>query len=181
MTSIGDEAIEFADEGDESASSGASWKILIVDDDRSVHAVIKLALAGLKIDGRGLEFLDAYDGREACRIVRDDDGIALILLDLSMEGERSGLEAARLIRETIGDRRVRIVLCTGDLEPVLRAGTIEQLDLSECWQKSDLTARRLSAIVNAAIGGYGGREASRRSGKRPKTVTLACVPMSATV
>jgi hypothetical protein len=85
-----------------------------------------------------------------------------------MERARSGLEAAALIRETIGDQRVRIVLCTGNRQPVLRAGTMEHLDLSECWQKSDLTARRLAAIVTAAIGDYRAGE----GGGHPHLATL---------
>jgi CheY-like chemotaxis protein len=154
MTPRGERKLRFAAEKRANHPDGAPWKVLIADDDPSVHAVIKLALSEFSIHGHKLEFHDAFAAREACRIVREEHDIVLVLLDLAMERERSGLEAAALIRETIGDLRVRIVLCTGNLQPVLRAGTMEQLDLSECWRKSDLTARHLAAIVTAAIGHY---------------------------
>jgi len=160
----GGEFNQFADD-----APSAPWKVLIADDDPAVHDVIKLALSDVEFHGQPLEFRDAYAARDACRIVREEDDIALVLLDLAMERERSGLEAAALIRETIGNQRVRIVLCTGNLQPVLRAGTMEQLDLSECWQKSDLTARRLAEIVATAVEGY---RAGKRGGQGLVATTL---------
>jgi len=45
-----DDAIEFASEPSADPSSGApAWKILIADDDKAVHAVVRLALANLTV------------------------------------------------------------------------------------------------------------------------------------
>lgn len=167
------DAIAFASEAPEGESGSAlAWKILIADDDKSVHSVIRLALEGVTVAGRPLEFRDAYDGQEACRAVSANDEIALVLMDLAMEHERSGLAAARVIRGPMGNSRVRIVLCTGGIEPALRAGTMEQLGLEACWQKTELTAHNLAVIVQAAINGYGARPASGRSAGRYVTGTF---------
>jgi len=175
MTPSGDGAIEFASEPGAESGGALAWKILIADDDRAVHAVMRLALADVTVGGRALEFRDAYGGGEACRILRDDIDIALVLMDLVMEGERSGIEAARAIRGPLGNARVRIVLCTGDIQTELRAGTMAELDLTECWQKTELTARRLSAIVHNALGRYGASAAPRQGSRRATTGTFPCM------
>lgn len=175
----GDDAIEFANEPNRDASGASAWKILIADDDKAVHAVVRLALANLTVAGRPMQFRDAYHGEQACRVLSGDADIALVLMDLAMEGERSGLEAARVIREAMGNRRVRIVLCTGEIEPALRAGTMAQLDLNDCWQKTELTAHNLAAIVQAAIKTYGARPESNRSARRYVTGTFQRVPTAA--
>jgi CheY-like chemotaxis protein len=174
-----DDAIEFASEPNADTSSGApAWKILIADDDKAVHSVVRLALANLTVARRPMQFRDAYHGEEVCRVLSGDADIALILMDLAMEGPRSGLEAARVIREAMGNRRVRIVLCTGEIEPELRAGTMAQLDLNDCWQKTELTAHNLAAIVQAALRTYGARPESNRSACRYVTGTFQHVPLS---
>lgn len=173
-----DDAIEFASEGPGDASDGPpAWKILIADDDEAVHAVVRLALADVTIAGRRLQFRTARGGQEACRAIGGEEDIAVILMDLTMEHERSGLEAARVIRGPMGNSRVRIVLCTGQIEPELRAGTLQQLDLAACWQKTELTAHNLAAIVQAAIRSYGARPEPARSTRRYATGMFQRVPL----
>lgn len=176
MTPSGDGGIDFADDVRAPESEAPAWKILIADDNRSVHEVLRLALGALTVAGRWLEFRDAYDGEQACRHVYEDAEIALVLMDLTMGGERGGIEAAQAIRGQIGNRRIRIVLCTGDLEPALRPGTVEQLDLSACWQKTDLTARRLRTIVESALERYAASSAPTSGPVRVKTGTFRRLP-----
>ena len=42
----------------------AEWKILIVDDDKFVHEVTRMALANFEFDGRGLKFINAFSAAE---------------------------------------------------------------------------------------------------------------------
>jgi len=146
------ETVEFIESG-KSADSAPAWKVLIADDDADMHKVVTQALDKLTIAGRPVQVCHAYDGKEACRMLDQDHDIALVLLDLAMENQDAGLEAARTIRRTQGNQRVRIVVCSGNLAPALRAG-IATLGLSECWPKAALTAERLTGIVKAAIGSY---------------------------
>ena len=56
----------FAEEPEEVVHiSRGSWKVLIVDDEPEVHAVTKLALSDFSFQGKHLEFISAYSGREA--------------------------------------------------------------------------------------------------------------------
>src|SRR5690554_1186340 len=58
------------------------WRVLIADDDREIHTVTKLALSGILIEGRPLEFLNAYSAEETIEILRNENDIAVVLLDV---------------------------------------------------------------------------------------------------
>lgn len=70
-------------------------KILVVDDDREIAALISDALAD-----EGFATVLAYDGEEALQRVADQKEIALIILDIMMP-KADGLEVCRKIRDMI--------------------------------------------------------------------------------
>lgn len=70
-------------------------KILVVDDDREIAALISDALSD-----EGFETFIARDGEEALRLISTDREIALILLDIMMP-KTDGLEVCRRIRENV--------------------------------------------------------------------------------
>lgn len=72
--------------------SDNNWKLLIVDDEESVHAVTKLALADFEYDGRGLDYFHAYSGEEARERLKEIPDVAVILLDVVMETDDAGLQ-----------------------------------------------------------------------------------------
>lgn len=63
------------------------WRVLIADDDHEVHAVTKLTLADIVIEGRGIEFLSTYSAKETIETLRQEQDIAVVLLDVVMESE----------------------------------------------------------------------------------------------
>lgn len=68
-----------------------TWKVLIVDDDPEIHSVTQLALSDLVVLGRHLEYLHAYSGQDACKLIAEHDDIVLVLLDVVMESDDAGL------------------------------------------------------------------------------------------
>jgi CheY-like chemotaxis protein len=66
-----------------------NWKILIVDDESSVHDVTRLALNGFVYESKGLEFLHAYSGIEAIKVMENHNDIALVIVDVVMEKEHA--------------------------------------------------------------------------------------------
>jgi len=61
------------------------WKVMLVDDEEDIHAVLRLALADVRVDARTLQLLEAKSSEEAkTRLVEHPD-TALILLDVVME------------------------------------------------------------------------------------------------
>ncbi|HTU78230.1 MAG TPA: hypothetical protein VMF09_05665, partial [Solirubrobacteraceae bacterium] len=58
------------EESDERRSATAPWRVLIVDDDESVHSISRVVLADVRFRGRGVEILSAYSGRQAAAVLR---------------------------------------------------------------------------------------------------------------
>ena len=114
---LDDDILLFAEEDDLTLPSGTSpqpcWKVLIVDDDRDVHEATELALRTVRILERPLHFLHAYSAAEALDILARKQDIAVILLDVVMERDDAGLQLVRYIRETLGNKMIRIILRTG--------------------------------------------------------------------
>ncbi len=115
-TGEGEESLVFLSEQDDDESirgSAAPWKILIADDDTTVHDTTVLALSGVKILGRPLEFLHAFSAKEAKEVALNHPDTALILLDVVMETVDAGLRLVQVLREELARNNLRIVLRTG--------------------------------------------------------------------
>ena len=88
-----DDELSFADESDEvsnAASKKETWKILIVDDEHSIHDVTKLALGGFEFADKELEFISAFSGEEAKTKILQHPDTAVVLLDVVMENDHAG-------------------------------------------------------------------------------------------
>ena len=127
------------------------WKLLIVDDEPEMHGVTRMALSGLRFAGRGLQFLSAHSGSEACQMLAADPDIAVVLLDVVMESEDAGLKVVRYVRETLGNHALRIVLRTGQAGQAPERHVILDYDINDYKEKTELTAARLTTSVVAAL------------------------------
>lgn len=126
-------------------------KVLVVDDEPDIFTLTKLSLRGLQFKGRKVELLYASSGPEAVRTLRLQPDIALILLDVVMDTDSSGLDACRRIREELGNSLVRILLRTGQPGVAPERQTIDQYDIDGYLPKTELTANRLYASVRTAL------------------------------
>lgn len=136
------------------APATRSWKLLIVDDEREVHGVTQLALDGFEFHGRPLTFLHAYSGEEACQVARDTPDLAVILLDVVMEADDAGLRVVRYIRETLGNRFVRIILRTGQPGQAPEHRVITEYDINDYKHKTELTRQKLFTTVYTSLSSY---------------------------
>lgn len=132
-------------------SAADSWKILIVDDEAEIHNVTKLVLNDFSFDGKPLTFLSAYSGTEAITLLEKNPNTALILLDVVMEYEDSGLEAVKYIREVLGNLLVRIILRTGQPGQAPEDVVIINYDINDYKTKTELTTRKLFTAVVTAL------------------------------
>ena len=132
-------------------SAGPSWKILIVDDETDVHEITRIALRRLVFEDAGLEFHSAFSAEEARAVMQRHPDIAVILLDVVMEEENAGLQLIRYIRNTLGNRRVRIILRTGHLGQAPEDNVTMEYDINDYREKSELTARSLRTAVLSAL------------------------------
>ncbi|MDX2064017.1 MAG: DUF3369 domain-containing protein [Bacteroidia bacterium] len=144
----------FVSELDDGAKHQRAWRILIVDDDESVHSVTKLALSGVVYKERELEFTSAYTGAQAVEILREDPNYALAFMDVVMETDSAGLDAIRSIREELGNAYIRIILRTGQPGQAPEKDVILGYDINDYKSKTELTATRLFTSVISSLRSY---------------------------
>jgi len=129
----------------------ASWKILIVDDEIEIHNITKLALKEFIFENKSITFFSAYSGKEAKEIIKNNQDIALILLDVVMETEEAGLEVVKYIRDILDNKIVRIILRTGQPGQVPEDVVIVNYDINDYKTKTELTNRKLFTTVVTAL------------------------------
>ncbi|WP_423048298.1 response regulator [Undibacterium sp. SXout7W] len=154
IADAGDDSIDFLDEEAESFHPGLAThplKILIADDDRNVHETTVLALNGIKIHNRSLEFFHAYSAKEAQLILEQHADIALILLDVVMETVDAGLKLVGLIRNELKLTNLRIVLRTGQPGYAPEQQISQELAIDGYTTKSKLTRSMLISVLNETL------------------------------
>lgn len=132
----------------------APWRILIVDDDADVHTTTTFALRGTEILDRPLSFLHADSAAQARELLARDRDIAVILLDVVMEEEDSGLKLVRTIREDFDMSETRIILRTGQPGYAPEMDAIRDYDINDYKTKSELTRNKLFTALTSAVRSY---------------------------
>ncbi|MCA6595353.1 MAG: ATP-binding protein [Pseudanabaena sp.] len=130
------------------------WKVLICDDDTSVHLVTKLALDGFKFAGRELEIISAFSGAEGIKILEKHPEIAVILQDVIMETNDAGLQAVKYIRDVLKNPFVRIILRTGQPSEFPESSVILNYDINDYKSKTELTAQKLFTSLVSSLRAY---------------------------
>jgi DNA-binding MarR family transcriptional regulator/CheY-like chemotaxis protein len=126
-------------------------KILIVDDDRIVHEVTKLALADFTLEGKSLTFISAYSAEEAKHLIQLHPDTAIVFLDVVMETENAGLGVVQYIREDLGNSLVRIILRTGQPGRSPENVIAAHYSIDDYKTKTELTSHKLSLSVITAL------------------------------
>lgn len=135
----------------DSISALPPWKIIVADDEASVHEVTDMALAGFKFENRSLHIIHVYSGAAAVDAVAAHVDAACILLDVVMEDEHAGLHAAQAIRERLGNRLIRIVLRTGQPGSAPEVDVVSRYDIHDYKEKTEITARKLYTLIHSCL------------------------------
>ena len=144
-------SIEFASANDACGIKAEPWKILIVDDEPSVHSITRLVLNGFEFEGKGLQFISAHSAREAKQVLAENSDAAMVLLDVVMETDHAGLEFAHYIRNEAENDQIRIVLRTGQSGQAPETTVIRDYDINDYKEKTELTSTRLATTVYASL------------------------------
>ncbi|MBF0460099.1 MAG: DUF3369 domain-containing protein [Magnetococcales bacterium] len=132
----------------------APWKIMVVDDDVDVHTLTHMVLRDFVFEGRGLQFFFSRSGAEAKQLMTDHPDTAILLLDVVMEREESGLEAVQYIRNVLKNQFVRIILRTGQPGRAPEQRVITAYDINDYKEKTELTAQKLTTTITASLRAY---------------------------
>ncbi|MDR6771378.1 response regulator [Azospirillum sp. BE72] len=127
------------------------WTILVVDDESDVHSMTGLLLADVAFQRRRLELVSCFTAADARSVLEHRRDIAVILLDVVMEEDDSGLKLVRWIRDDLGNRDVRIILRTGQPGQAPQRDVIVDYDINDYKPKADLSAESLFTAVIAAL------------------------------
>ncbi|MGD8170629.1 DUF3369 domain-containing protein [Vibrio sp. TRT 21S02] len=130
------------------------WRVLLVDDDEQMHQVTRLALSGFKFQGRGLELISALSASEAKSILDKEHGIALALVDVVMETEHAGLDLVKYVREQTKDHKIRLVLRTGQAGQAPEDLVIQEYDIDDYKEKTELTTQKLKTLLYSMLRSY---------------------------
>jgi two-component system, cell cycle response regulator DivK len=108
------------------ATSGKNRKILIIDDDsRNIFALSSILKA------RGYEVISAEEAARGIELMKRDEEIGIVLLDMMMPGI-DGYQALEIIRNTRGISQLPVIAVTaqamaGDREKCMKAGAAEYI------------------------------------------------------
>jgi response regulator RpfG family c-di-GMP phosphodiesterase len=133
----------------------APWKILVVDDDVDVRRLTALNLRGFAFMGRPLQIIEA-DSAVAAKEILQQEGkqIAMALIDVVMENDHAGLQLVEYIRQELGNRMIRLVIRTGQPGVAPEREVIDNFDINDYKDKTELTAQKLYSTVRNSLRSY---------------------------
>jgi response regulator RpfG family c-di-GMP phosphodiesterase len=135
-------------------SSRYVWKVLIVDDEEDVRILTKINLKGFEFDGRKLHFLEADSAASAKKIFAQHDDIAIALIDVVMETDEAGLKLVEHIRDELNRHIIRLIIRTGQPGIAPERYIIDNFDIDDYKDKTELTIDKLYTTVRSAIKAY---------------------------
>lgn len=128
-----------------------SYKVVIADDDEEIHKMTKLVLKGLELDGIRLDFLDTYSGKETLELLAQHPDVAIILLDVVMEEEDSGLMVVKYMRDVMKNNETRIILRTGQPGMAPEEKVIVEYEIDDYKSKTELTVQKLVSTIYVCL------------------------------
>jgi len=149
-----DELIVFRDDTEEQVRTEQVWKILIVDDQQSVHDMMNLVLRHFTFEGRQLEILHSYSAKQAKGLLAEQNDVALAIVDVVMESDRAGLELVKYIREVLNNQLIRIILSTGQPGFMSKTEIFQKYDINGYNEKAELTAEKQYSSVYMGLRSY---------------------------
>lgn len=151
--SADDEFVNFLsdDEFEPEISHVEPWKILITDDDQTVHDSTVLALNGVLIEQRPLHFLHAFSAIEAREVLLANEDISLVLLDVVMETMDAGFRLVDVIRGELKRADLRIVIRSGQPGDINTSHEHYRTFIDSFTVKSKITRAALIEVIEGML------------------------------
>ena len=145
---------EYQDSGEGIEPTRYYWKILIVDDEADVRTLTRISLRDFTFASRSLAFVEAGSAAEAMLLLASHPDIAVALIDVVMESEDAGLKLVEHIRQQLNNLFIRIVIRTGQPGIAPERQVIDNYDIDDYKDKTELTAAKLYTTVRSALKAY---------------------------
>jgi len=127
------------------------YKLLVVDDDQSIHDITNMALKSMQFSDFELEVYSAYSAPEARIILEQNSDIALALIDVVMDTPEAGLELVNHIRNDLQNKLIRLIIRTGQANDFPQMHVIQHYDINDFKEKTELTLERLYTTIRTSI------------------------------
>lgn len=114
----------------------------------------KIVMRGFKLDNFQLRFLSAFNYQDALTLLRQNSDIALVLLDVVMEEDDTGLKIAHAIRQELNNSFVRIILRTGQPGQAPEEEVIVNYDINGYREKTQLNRKTMFSMTYSALRSY---------------------------
>ena len=151
-------------EADETSESPEDlWKILVVDDEEHIHQITRIALRDYRFEDQRVRILSAFSADDVKRIFNQEQDIALVLMDVVMEADDTGLQLVDYIRNTLENSLVRIVIRTGQPGKAPEHKVIFECDINDYRTKPEFTAQHLYTSVTSCLRAYRNLKRIRRN------------------
>jgi len=128
--------------------------VLIVDDERDIHTVTKLAMENFLFEQKKIVFFSAYSANEAKEMLQGEHRFSLILLDVVMETDHAGLDLAKYIRQDLKNNYTRIILRTGQPGLAPEHCVIRDFDIDGYRNKTELRKEHLESTFYTSLRAY---------------------------
>ncbi|MCD4746164.1 MAG: hypothetical protein K8R58_07680 [Bacteroidales bacterium] len=129
------------------------WKILIVDNDESIHSVIRTDLKDLSFQNRKVQLLNTFSVVEAKSILQKNNDIALILINVIMDNN-AGIEFTKYIREYLNNKFCRIIFIIEQPSQAPEKNIIELYQIDDYKTKAELTSDKLYTVILTSLRTY---------------------------
>jgi signal transduction histidine kinase len=136
------------------SSENDFWNVLIVDDDKEVHIITKIVLRDFSYKNKKIKFFDTYNVEDTKKILNLKTEFSLVLLDIIMETDDSGLILTKYIREDLNNSLIRIILRTGQPGSAPEDKIILDYDINDYKEKTELTNVKLKSSVISSLRSY---------------------------
>ena len=140
--------------GKDTHPPGDAWKIIVADDETETHHITQLVLRNFSFEGKKLCFYNAYSGEETRKLLHQHPDTAIILLDVVMEKDSTGLDIVKYIREELGNHLIQIVLRTGHSGYAPEHTVITEYGINDYKTKIDLTSQKLYTTITTLLRAY---------------------------
>lgn len=127
------------------------WKVMIVDDEKSIHDITITSLKGFMFEGRGIRFLNAFSGQEAVTLFHLHPDTALLIVDVVMETRNAGLNFVHYVREKLKNHVVQIVIRTGQPGLAPESDVISKYKINAYYSKTDIRVQKLISLFITSL------------------------------
>jgi signal transduction histidine kinase len=150
---MNDGPVEFIEDNASLNQEGSDkfWKVMIVDDEKSIHDITITSLKGFMFQGRGILFLNAFSGQEAAALFHLHPDTALLIVDVVMETQNAGLNFVHYVREKLKNHVVQVVIRTGQPGLAPESDVISKYKINAYYSKTELRIQKLISLFTTSL------------------------------